>query len=74
MRVTSASASEASTVLGATMANSSPPRRTTGVGVAHAGQQALGDRAQHLVPGGMAECVVDGLEPVQVQQQNMTLQ
>ena len=39
------------------------------VGGADAAAQALGDGAQHLIAGGMAVGVVDGLEPVQVDEQ-----
>src|SRR4051794_27331170 len=49
-------------------ANSSPPKRATVSrpdGVAEPG----GDLLQHRVTGVVAECVVDGLEPVEVEEQ-----
>ncbi|MCK7502145.1 MAG: hypothetical protein MZW92_78675 [Comamonadaceae bacterium] len=37
---------------------------------AHAAPQTLGDAAQDLVPDGVAERVVDVLEPIEVQEQD----
>ena len=49
-------------------ANSSPPKRAAVSRAADAARRAGGDLEQHLVPGGVAEAVVDRLEVVEVEE------
>ena len=61
-------ASCALTTSSSRMANSSPPKRAAVSLGADARGQALGDLAQDLVAGGVAEAVVDRLEVVEVEE------
>src|SRR5215204_4332805 len=62
-------ASASSATWGRSTANSSPPSPGGGVGGLQAAPQPLGHHPQDLVAGGVAEAVVDGLEVVQVEQE-----